>query len=129
MCLTDEEGKALVGLIRRIRDSGITIVWIEHVVHALVAAASRIVLGSGRVTRDRCRVGLPRIRLLGRRVFDRDLAGARGYVNPEWSAKAAAEPGGSRVSNQPTAVWPFSAGDMRISSTARLCSRAAWASR
>ncbi|MFF5367191.1 glycoside hydrolase family 6 protein [Streptomyces sp. NPDC013187] len=31
--------------------------------------------------------------------------GARAYVNPEWSAKAAAEPGGSRISNQPTAVW------------------------
>ncbi|AWZ10915.1 cellobiohydrolase [Streptomyces sp. ICC1] len=26
-------------------------------------------------------------------------------MNPEWSAKAAAEPGGSRVANQPTAVW------------------------
>ncbi|MEH1167549.1 glycoside hydrolase family 6 protein [Micromonospora sp. CPCC 205539] len=32
-------------------------------------------------------------------------AGVRGYVNPEWKAKADAEPGGSRVSNNPTAVW------------------------
>ncbi|GGW94443.1 glycoside hydrolase family 6 protein [Streptomyces lomondensis] len=32
-------------------------------------------------------------------------AGAKVYVNPEWSAKAAAEPGGSRISNQPTGVW------------------------
>jgi cellulose 1,4-beta-cellobiosidase len=40
----------------------------------------------------------------GARV-DNPFSGARGYVNPEWSAKAAAEPGGSRVSNQPTAVW------------------------
>lgn len=32
-------------------------------------------------------------------------AGADVYVNPEWSAKAAAEPGGSRISNQPTGVW------------------------
>ncbi|MER6787611.1 glycoside hydrolase family 6 protein [Streptomyces sp. NPDC000658] len=32
-------------------------------------------------------------------------AGAKGYVNPEWSAKAAAEPGGSRIADQPTAVW------------------------
>ncbi|MEU6281770.1 glycoside hydrolase family 6 protein [Streptomyces sp. NPDC047028] len=32
-------------------------------------------------------------------------AGARVYVNPEWSAKAAAEPGGNRIANQPTAVW------------------------
>ncbi|MFE3850752.1 glycoside hydrolase family 6 protein [Streptomyces griseorubiginosus] len=31
--------------------------------------------------------------------------GAKVYVNPEWSAKAAAEPGGSRIANQPTAVW------------------------
>ncbi|WP_203786592.1 glycoside hydrolase family 6 protein [Paractinoplanes rishiriensis] len=27
------------------------------------------------------------------------------YVNPEWSARAAAEPGGDRVSGQATAVW------------------------
>ncbi|MEJ3742050.1 glycoside hydrolase family 6 protein [Actinomycetes bacterium KLBMP 9797] len=31
--------------------------------------------------------------------------GARVYVNPEWSAKALAEPGGDRVAHQPTAVW------------------------
>jgi cellulose 1,4-beta-cellobiosidase len=36
---------------------------------------------------------------------DNPYAGAGVYVNPEWSAKAAAEPGGSRVSNQPTGVW------------------------
>ncbi|MGW2425121.1 glycoside hydrolase family 6 protein [Streptomyces sp. NPDC001709] len=36
---------------------------------------------------------------------DNPYAGAKVYVNPEWSAKAAAEPGGSRVANQPTAVW------------------------
>lgn len=32
-------------------------------------------------------------------------AGAQVYVNPEWSANAAAEPGGSAVADQPTAVW------------------------
>ncbi|MFD7401716.1 glycoside hydrolase family 6 protein [Streptomyces sp. NPDC059866] len=32
-------------------------------------------------------------------------SGAKVYVNPEWSAKAAAEPGGSRISDQPTGVW------------------------
>ncbi|MFF7722468.1 glycoside hydrolase family 6 protein [Streptomyces luteogriseus] len=32
-------------------------------------------------------------------------SGAKVYVNPEWSAKAAAEPGGSKIANQPTAVW------------------------
>jgi cellulose 1,4-beta-cellobiosidase len=36
---------------------------------------------------------------------DNPYAGAKMYVNPEWSAKAAAEPGGSRISNQPTGVW------------------------
>ena len=42
--LTNDEGKALVGRIRRIRDSGVTIVWIEHVLHALLAAADRIMV-------------------------------------------------------------------------------------
>lgn len=36
---------------------------------------------------------------------DNPYSGARVYVNPEWSAKAAAEPGGSRISSQPTGVW------------------------
>ena len=40
----------------------------------------------------------------GTRV-DNPYAGAKVYVNPEWSAKAAAETGGSRVSSQPTGVW------------------------
>jgi branched-chain amino acid transport system ATP-binding protein len=42
--LTDEEGRALVSLIRRIRDSGVTIVWIEHVLHALLAVADRMLV-------------------------------------------------------------------------------------
>ncbi|MEU3447381.1 glycoside hydrolase family 6 protein [Streptomyces thermolilacinus] len=41
---------------------------------------------------------------VGDRV-DNPYAGAKVYVNPEWSAKAAAEPGGTRISNQPTGVW------------------------
>ncbi|MFD9819886.1 glycoside hydrolase family 6 protein [Streptomyces violascens] len=36
---------------------------------------------------------------------DNPYAGAKMYVNPSWSAKAAAEPGGSRIADQPTAVW------------------------
>ncbi|MEU6894650.1 glycoside hydrolase family 6 protein [Streptomyces sp. NPDC046557] len=36
---------------------------------------------------------------------DNPYRGAAVYVNPEWSAKAAAEPGGSRIANQPTGVW------------------------
>ncbi|MEU7586827.1 glycoside hydrolase family 6 protein [Micromonospora sp. NPDC049230] len=36
---------------------------------------------------------------------DNPYAGARVYVNPEWAARAAAEPGGATVAGQPTAVW------------------------
>ncbi len=36
---------------------------------------------------------------------DNPYSGAKMYVNPAWSAKAAAEPGGSRIANQPTGVW------------------------
>ena len=37
--------------------------------------------------------------------LDNPFVGAKMYVDPDWSAKAAAEPGGERVANQPTAVW------------------------
>ncbi|WP_225826065.1 glycoside hydrolase family 6 protein [Streptomyces naphthomycinicus] len=36
---------------------------------------------------------------------DNPYSGAKVYVNPEWSALAAAEPGGSRIAGQPTFVW------------------------
>ncbi|GAA3202761.1 glycoside hydrolase family 6 protein [Dactylosporangium siamense] len=36
---------------------------------------------------------------------DNPYVGAKVYVNPDWSAKAAAEAGGSRIANQPTGVW------------------------
>jgi cellulose 1,4-beta-cellobiosidase len=36
---------------------------------------------------------------------DNPYAGAKGYVNPEWSKKAMAEPGGDRIAKVPTAVW------------------------
>ncbi|MGX6603582.1 glycoside hydrolase family 6 protein [Micromonosporaceae bacterium Da 78-11] len=36
---------------------------------------------------------------------DNPYAGVKGYVNPEWKAKADAEAGGSRISSNPTAVW------------------------
>ena len=36
---------------------------------------------------------------------DNPYSGAKMYVNPDWSAKAAAESGGSRIANQSTAVW------------------------
>ncbi|HEX7597650.1 MAG TPA: glycoside hydrolase family 6 protein, partial [Polyangia bacterium] len=36
---------------------------------------------------------------------DNPYLGATGYINPEWKARAEGEPGGSRVSNNPTGVW------------------------
>jgi len=42
--LTDDEGKDLVELVRKIRDTGVTIVWIEHVLHALMAVAERVIV-------------------------------------------------------------------------------------
>ena len=42
--LTEAECAELVQLIRDIKQSGVTIVWIEHIVHALVAVVSRLVV-------------------------------------------------------------------------------------
>jgi branched-chain amino acid transport system ATP-binding protein len=48
--LTEGECRDLVGMIRAIRDSGVTLIWIEHIVHALTAVVSRlVVLNYGRV--------------------------------------------------------------------------------
>jgi branched-chain amino acid transport system ATP-binding protein len=47
--LTEAECGELVALIRDISSSGVTIVWIEHIVHALLAVVSRLlVLNFGR---------------------------------------------------------------------------------
>jgi branched-chain amino acid transport system ATP-binding protein len=47
--LTDHEAGALVDELRRIRAAGVTMIWIEHVVHALLAIADRLfVLDAGR---------------------------------------------------------------------------------
>ncbi|MFF8866171.1 glycoside hydrolase family 6 protein [Streptomyces sp. NPDC015139] len=37
--------------------------------------------------------------------LDNPYVGAKPYVNPDWSAREAAEPGGSAVADQPTFVW------------------------
>jgi len=42
--LTEAEAGQLVALIRRVRDRGITIVWIEHVLHAVMAVADRMMV-------------------------------------------------------------------------------------
>jgi len=48
--LTDEEAAALVTTIRELAQRGITIVWIEHIVHVLVQVVERLVaMDAGRV--------------------------------------------------------------------------------
>lgn len=42
--LTDEESSELVELVRNIRDRNVTIIWIEHVLRAIMAAADRIMV-------------------------------------------------------------------------------------
>jgi branched-chain amino acid transport system ATP-binding protein len=42
--LTEPESKLLVDLIQALRRRGLSIIWIEHVVHALVAAVDRLVV-------------------------------------------------------------------------------------
>jgi branched-chain amino acid transport system ATP-binding protein len=45
--LIEHETAALVALIRQVRATGVSIVWIEHVVHALIAAVDRLVVLHG----------------------------------------------------------------------------------
>jgi branched-chain amino acid transport system ATP-binding protein len=45
--LTEHECTALVALIKDVRASGVSIVWIEHVVHALLAVVDRLVVLHG----------------------------------------------------------------------------------
>jgi branched-chain amino acid transport system ATP-binding protein len=48
--LTDAEADELVVTIKRLRESGISIVWIEHIVHVLVRVVDRLVcMDAGRV--------------------------------------------------------------------------------
>jgi branched-chain amino acid transport system ATP-binding protein len=45
--LTEHECAALVALIKDVRQSGVSIIWIEHVVHALVATVDRLLVLHG----------------------------------------------------------------------------------
>ena len=42
--LTEAECQSLIGTIKRINQSGTTIIWIEHVVHALLAVVERLIV-------------------------------------------------------------------------------------
>jgi cellulose 1,4-beta-cellobiosidase len=61
------------------------------------AAATGYVSAMVSVTRSGSGGGGPRV--------DNPYVGAGVYNNPDWRARAAAEPGGSRIANQPTGVW------------------------
>jgi branched-chain amino acid transport system ATP-binding protein len=51
--LTEPECRSLLALLRDVRASGVTIIWIEHVVHALTATVSRLlVLYGGKFIAD-----------------------------------------------------------------------------
>jgi branched-chain amino acid transport system ATP-binding protein len=51
--LTDSECAALLAVIKDVHAHGVTIVWIEHVVHALLSVAKRlVVLNFGRLIAD-----------------------------------------------------------------------------
>jgi branched-chain amino acid transport system ATP-binding protein len=51
--LTEAECDTLIKTISQLRDSGVTIIWIEHVVHALVAVVGRLIcLASGQIVSD-----------------------------------------------------------------------------
>ncbi len=55
--LTDAECRELVGCIRAVRATGVTVVWVEHVLHALLGVVDRlVVLDFGRIIAD----GAPR---------------------------------------------------------------------
>jgi branched-chain amino acid transport system ATP-binding protein len=45
--LTEHECLALVDLIKDVRSTGVSIIWIEHVVHALIAAVDRLLVLHG----------------------------------------------------------------------------------
>ncbi len=45
--LIEHETAALVSLVKEVRATGVSIIWIEHVVHALIAAVDRLVVLHG----------------------------------------------------------------------------------
>jgi branched-chain amino acid transport system ATP-binding protein len=51
--LTDPEVEQLVQIVRAVRDDGVAVIWIEHVVHALTSATRRLVcLAAGAIIGD-----------------------------------------------------------------------------
>ncbi|MQB46009.1 ABC transporter ATP-binding protein [Rhizobium sp. ICMP 5592] len=51
--LTDNEAAEIATLVKEVNSQGVTVIWIEHLVHILTSAVSRIVvLGEGRIIAD-----------------------------------------------------------------------------
>jgi branched-chain amino acid transport system ATP-binding protein len=51
--LTDGEAQDLVAIIQRVRQGGVAIIWIEHIVHILLQVAERLIcMDAGRVIAD-----------------------------------------------------------------------------
>ena len=51
--LTEHECRTLIALIKEVREGGVSVIWIEHVVHALLATVDRLaVLHGGRIIAD-----------------------------------------------------------------------------
>ncbi len=72
--LSDGEAAELVDTIKALRGRGITLVWIEHIVHVLVQVAQRLVcMDAGRIIAD----GTPDVVLSDATVVDAYLGGQR----------------------------------------------------
>ena len=70
--LTDAEASELVEIIRDLRQRGIAIVWIEHIVHLLLQVTDRLIcMDAGRVIAD----GEPKAVMADRAVIDAYLGG------------------------------------------------------
>lgn len=73
--LTESEAAELVGTVARLKDRGVTLIWIEHVVQALVQVVDRLVcLASGSLIKD----GPPAEVLASREVLDVYLGSTAG---------------------------------------------------
>jgi branched-chain amino acid transport system ATP-binding protein len=73
--LTDAESSALVETVAALRESGIAILWIEHIVHVLMQVVSRLVcMDAGRVIAE----GPPEAVVAQAAVIDAYLGGGQG---------------------------------------------------
>ncbi|MFG3140343.1 glycoside hydrolase family 6 protein [Streptomyces sp. NPDC048211] len=71
---------------------------IKHGLRRRLAAVSALAMGAALM------VAIPTTASAAARV-DNPYVGATAYVNPDWSAKAAAEPGGAAIADTPAFVW------------------------